>query len=76
MTGKDVYRSFQKVRETLGTSLLISDAITSNSAIMRDKRTSDDLAKSIYRFKDETRIMQTQQLLGISRIPSQHLEKS
>ena len=36
----------------LGTSLLISDAIISISATMRGKRTSDDLAKSIYRFKD------------------------
>ena len=36
----------------LGTSLSISDAITSISATMRDKRTSDDLAKSIYRFKN------------------------
>ena len=36
----------------LGTSLLISDAIISMSATMRGKRTSDDLAKSIYRFKD------------------------
>ena len=34
----------------LGTSLLISDAITSISATC--KHTSDDLAKSIYRFKD------------------------
>ena len=41
------FRSFQK-----GTSLLISDAIISISATMRGKRTSDDLAKSIYRFKD------------------------
>ena len=36
----------------LGTSLFISDAIISISATMRGKRTSDDLAKSIYRFKD------------------------
>ena len=36
----------------LGTSLLISDAIISISATMRGKRTSDDLAKSTYRFKD------------------------
>ena len=36
----------------LGTSLLISDAIISISATMRGKRTSDDLAKSKYRFKD------------------------
>ena len=36
----------------LGTSLSISDAITSISATMRGKRTSDDLAKSIYYFKD------------------------
>ena len=36
----------------LGTSLLISDAIIPISATMRGKRTSDDLAKSIYRFKD------------------------
>ena len=47
-----VYRSFQKVHETRSTSLLISDAIISISATMRGKRTSDDLAKSIYRFKD------------------------
>ena len=36
----------------LGTILAISDAIASISATMRGKRTSDDLAKSIYRFKD------------------------
>ena len=36
----------------LGTSLLISDAITSISATMRGKRTSDDVAKSIYCFRD------------------------
>ena len=36
----------------LGTSLLTNDAIISISATMRGKRTSDDLAKSIYRFKD------------------------
>ena len=36
----------------LGTSLLISDAITSISATMQGKHTSDDFAKSIYRFKD------------------------
>ena len=36
----------------LGTSLLISDTIISISATVRGKRTSDDLAKSIYRFKD------------------------
>ena len=36
----------------LGTSLLNSDAIISISATMRGKRTSDDLAKSIYRFED------------------------
>ena len=61
----------------LGTSLLISDAITSISATMRGKHTSDDLAKSTYRFiKMQTRIMQTQQLLGFSRFSSQHLEES
>ena len=49
MNGK--YRSFQNVRET-GTSLLISDAIISISATVRGKRTSDDLAKLIYGFKD------------------------
>ena len=36
----------------LGTSLLISDAIILISATMPGKRTSDDLAKSIYRFQD------------------------
>ena len=36
----------------LGTSLLIGDAITSISATMRGKRTSGDLAKSIYLFRD------------------------
>ena len=36
----------------LGTSLSISDAIIWISATMRGKRTSDDLAKSIYRCKD------------------------
>ena len=36
----------------LGTSLLISDAFISISATMRGKRTPDDLAKLIYRFKD------------------------
>ena len=36
----------------LGTSLAISDAIASISAPVPGKRTSDDLAKSIYRFKD------------------------
>ena len=35
----------------LGTSLLISDAIILISATIRGKRTSDDLAKSIYRFQ-------------------------
>ena len=60
----------------LGTSLLISDAIISISATMRGKRTSDDLAKSIYRFMMQTRVMQTQQLLGFSGFPSQHLEES
>ena len=57
----------------LGTSLLIGDAITSSSAAMRDKRTSDGLAKSIYRFKDAN--PETQQLRGFSRFPSQHLEE-
>ena len=38
---------------------------------MQGKRTSDDLAKSIYRLM-QTRIMQTQQLLGFSRFSSQH----
>ena len=36
----------------LSTSLLISDAMISISATMRGKRTSDDLAKLIYHFKD------------------------
>ena len=36
----------------LGTNLLIIDAIISISATMRGKRTSDDLVKSIYHFKD------------------------
>ena len=44
----DCFKKFAR----LGTSLLFSDAITSISAIMRGKRTSDDLAKWIYRFKD------------------------
>ena len=44
----DRFKTFAR----LGTSLLISDAITSISANVRGKRTSDDLAKSIYRFKD------------------------
>ena len=44
----DRFKTFAR----LGTSLLISDAIISISATMRGKRTSDDLAKSIYRFKD------------------------
>ena len=38
----------------LGTSLLISDVMISISATMRGNRTSDDLTKSIYRFKDAT----------------------
>ena len=44
----DRFKTFAR----LGTSLSISDAITSISATMRGKRTSDDLAKLIYRFKD------------------------
>ena len=43
----DCFKKFAR----LGTSLLISDVIISISATMRGKRTSDDLAKSIYRFK-------------------------
>ena len=46
-----MYDRFKKFAR-LGTSLLISDAIISISATMRGKRTSDDLAKSICRFKD------------------------
>ena len=48
----------------LGFSILISDAVTSISATMRGKRASDDLAKSIYRLKMQTRLLQIQQLLG------------
>ena len=42
---------FKKVAR-LDTNLLISDAIISIPTTMRGKRTSDDPAKSIYRFKD------------------------
>ena len=42
---------FKKVAR-LGTSLLISHAITSISATMRGKCASDDFSKWIYRFKD------------------------
>ena len=48
---KDIIDRFKKFTR-LGTSLLISDAIISISATMRGKRTSDDLAKWIYQFKD------------------------
>ena len=44
----DCFKKFARI----GTSPLISDAIRSISTTMRGKRTSDDLAKSIYRFKD------------------------
>ena len=44
----DRFKNFAR----LGTILLISDAIISISATMRGKRTSDDLEKLIYRFKD------------------------
>ena len=54
MTAHDcsVYIDRFKKFARLGTRLLISDAIISISATMRSKHTPDDLAKSIYRFKD------------------------
>ena len=51
MTSKTTIDRFKK-HARLGTSLLISGGIISIPATMRGKRTSDDLAKSIYRFKD------------------------
>ena len=46
----------QVIPDLYGTSLLVSDATISISAIMRCKPTSDDLAKSINRFKPESEI--------------------
>ena len=68
MTAKDVYRSFQKVRETRYLSfLIISISATAHLTTLQNRYTV---------LKMQTRIMQTQQLLGFSRFPSQHLEES
>ena len=60
----------------LCSSFLISDAIISIFATMRGKRTSHDLVKSTYRFKEANPDLQTQELLGFSRFTSKHLEES